>query len=204
VIAEEFLTIAGRALRDHRGADSVEVQAIEPSIHGPRVRWTGPILARTRQRDPYPEGGFKIGPVPGPVILDLLSLATAFRWELGPPRCDQDWSDRLARRYRKIFGPAGPATGPGWCWLWEAGAQSIKEIGIPGNFRTTDTKEKFGSARWYAEGEIPEAVHDVIDAVEHLSAYVCEDCGAPGRLRQGGWVRTLCERHAGGRKPAGD
>ena len=121
MIVAEFLTIAGRALRDHRGADSVTVTSVEPTEHGPRVRWEGPLLARERRRDPMPGGGFTIGPPAGPLLLDILALATAFRWADGAPRCAKDWSERLARRYRRVFGPTGPATGPGWSWLWEAG-----------------------------------------------------------------------------------
>ena len=58
--------------------------------------------------------------------------------------------------------------------------------------------------RWYTEGDTATAVDDVVDATEHLSAHICEECGGPGRVRRGGWLRTLCERHAGGRLPTGD
>ena len=48
---------------------------------------------------------------------------------------------------------------------------SKRKTGIPPNFRATDTKEKYGSLRWYFEAdEVPEAVNDVVDAVEALSA----------------------------------
>ena len=204
MIASEFLTIAGRALRGHRGADSVTVTAVEPTVHGPRVRWEGPLLARERRREAMPGGGSMIAPPAGPLLLDLLSLATAFRWANGAPRCAPDWSERLARRYPRVFGSTRPATGAGWSWLWEAGAQTIKDAGLPRDFRTTDTKEKFGSIRWYVEGATSETVDDIIDAIEQLSAHICEDCGAPGRLRKGGWIRCLCQRHAEGRLPTGD
>jgi hypothetical protein len=43
----------------------------------------------------------------------------------------------------------------------------------------------------------------LIDAAEEESARTCEECGAPGLLRQSGrgWLRTTCETHAepGGR-----
>ncbi len=204
MIVAEFLTIAGRALRDHRGADSVTVTSVEPTEHGPRVRWEGPLLARERRRDPMPGGGFTIGPPAGPLLLDILALATAFRWADGAPRCAKDWSERLVRRYRRVFGPTGPATGPGWSWLWEAGAQSVKDAGLPADFRTSDAKEKYGEMRWYVEGDTSTAVDDIVDAVEVLSGHICEECGGPGRRRRGGWIRTLCERHAGGRLPTGD
>ncbi|WP_264051086.1 hypothetical protein [Methylobacterium flocculans] len=203
MIASEFLTIAGRALQGHRGADSVTVRAVEPTVHGPRVRWDGPLLSCERERTPA-HGGVIMWPPAGPLLLDVLSLATAFRWADGAPRCAKDWSERLARRYRRVFGPTGPATGPGWSWLWEAGAQAVKDAGLPRDFRTVDAKEKYGSARWYVEGDTSETVDDIIDAIEHLSAHICEDCGSPGRIRKGGWLRCLCERHAGGRLPTGD
>lgn len=204
MIAAEFLTIAGRALRDYRGADSVTVTSIEPTVHGPRVVWDGPLLARDRRRDPMPGGGVSIGPPAGPLLLDVLSLATAFRWANGAPRCATGWDDRLARRYPRVFGSTGPATGAGWSWLWEAGAQAVKDAGLPRDLRSSDMKEKYGSIRWYVEGDTSETVDDLVDAVEHLSAHICEDCGAPGRIRRGGWLRCLCERHAGGRLPTGD
>lgn len=203
MIASEFLTIAGRALRDYRGADSISIRAIEPTVHGPRVRWEGPLLHRERRRDPVPGGGFTIGPPAGPVILDVLSLAIAFRWANGAPRCAPGWDERLARRYPRVFGSMGPSTGPGWSWLWEAGAQSVKDAGIPRAFRTTDAKEKYGGIRWYVEGDTSTVVDDIVDAVEVLSDFICEDCGAPGLTRKGGWIRTLCECHAGGRKASG-
>jgi hypothetical protein len=28
-----------------------------------------------------------------------------------------------------------------------------------------------------------------------LSYTICEECGAPGKLRGGGWMRTLCDKH---------
>ena len=185
MIASEFLTIAGRALRDYRGADSISIRAIEPTVHGPRVRWEGPLLHRERRRDPMPGGGFTIGPPAGPLLLDVLSLAIAFRWADGAPRCAKDWSDRLARRYPRVFGSTGPATGPGWSWLWEAGAQAVKDAGLPRDFRTSDAKEKYGEMRWYVEGGTSEIVDDVVDATEHLSAHICEECGGPGRVRRG-------------------
>ena len=64
MIAEEFLGIAAAALRTYRGADSVTVSAVEPSRHGPLVRWSAPLLAVERER--RDDGGSQfVGPVPG-------------------------------------------------------------------------------------------------------------------------------------------
>lgn len=203
MIADEFLSIAGPALRHHRGADSVRVVAVEPSQHGPLVRWEGPLLATERERKP--EGGASfVGVVPGPVILAVLARTLAIRWRDGIPRCPRDWDERLGRRHRAIFGNCPFECGPGWRWLWEAGAEMIKDNGVPRGFRSSQLKEKFGTIRWYYDArEDRECSQDIVDAVEQLSAYTCEDCGKPGRVRQGGWMRCLCPEHANGRRIAG-
>jgi hypothetical protein len=56
-------------------------------------------------------------------------------------------------------------------------------------------KEKFGGLRYYADGDIDEQMDGMIDFAESLSYTICEDCGAPGKLRSGGWMRTLCDKH---------
>jgi uncharacterized Zn finger protein (UPF0148 family) len=33
-----------------------------------------------------------------------------------------------------------------------------------------------------------------------MSAITCEECGNPGRSRDGGWIRTLCDNCQEGRK----
>jgi len=30
---------------------------------------------------------------------------------------------------------------------------------------------------------------------ENMAAITCEECGKPGELRTGGWMRTLCDEH---------
>ncbi len=203
MIADEFLSIAGPALRHHRGADSVRVIAVEPTQHGPLVRWEGSLLASERERKPDGGASF-VGVVPGPVILDVLARTLALRWRDGAPRIRKDWDEKLGRRHRAIFDRCSFECSGGWRWLWEAGAEMIKDNGIPKGFRSSQLKENFGTIRWYYDSNDDcEDTSSIIDAVEHLSAYVCEDCGKPGRVRQGGWMRCLCPEHAGGRRIAG-
>jgi hypothetical protein len=56
-------------------------------------------------------------------------------------------------------------------------------------------KEKFGTLRFYYSGG-----DDIVGGIERMadsmSAVMCEECGAPGRSRRGGWIRTLCDTHA--------
>jgi hypothetical protein len=56
-------------------------------------------------------------------------------------------------------------------------------------------KEKFGGLRYYADGDVDEQMDGMIDFAESLSYTICEECGAPGKLRSGGWMRTLCDKH---------
>jgi methylphosphotriester-DNA--protein-cysteine methyltransferase len=58
--------------------------------------------------------------------------------------------------------------------------------------RVAQVKEKFGSLRFYVDNGNPE-VYAAIQFAEAMSYRTCETCGAPGRARVGGWVRTLCD-----------
>lgn len=56
-------------------------------------------------------------------------------------------------------------------------------------------KEKFGGLRFYV-GAGNEAIWNRIQQAENKSFKICEECGKPGELRYGGWMRTLCDKHA--------
>lgn len=60
--------------------------------------------------------------------------------------------------------------------------------------RAAQIKEKFGGLRFYVEGASKEQ-HAVIWYTESISNYVCEQCGARGKHRPSGWVKTLCNKH---------
>lgn len=55
-------------------------------------------------------------------------------------------------------------------------------------------KEKFGTLRFYVDGG-DEVVQGMIRMAESMSGVTCEECGNPGRSRNGGWIRTLCDHH---------
>lgn len=55
-------------------------------------------------------------------------------------------------------------------------------------------KEKFGTLRFYYRGG-DDYIHGLAAMAEAMSGFTCEECGAPGEVRGGGWVRTLCETH---------
>ena len=80
--------------------------------------------------------------------------------------------------------------GPGWKDLIETCFNACFEY----NVRVSQVKEKYGGLRFYVGGA-PREVHDIIDECERLSYTICEVCGKPGKLREGGWLRTLCDEH---------
>ena len=59
----------------------------------------------------------------------------------------------------------------------------------------TQVKEKYGTLRFYYTGG-DDYIDGVVAMAEYMSEVTCETCGAPGKLRDSGWVRTLCDEHA--------
>lgn len=57
-------------------------------------------------------------------------------------------------------------------------------------------KEKFGTLRFYYTGG-DDVIDGMVRMAESMSGVTCEVCGSPGASTGGGWVRTLCEAHAG-------
>ena len=35
----------------------------------------------------------------------------------------------------------------------------------------------------------------MVRMAESWAANTCEECGHPGKMRNGGWIRTLCDEH---------
>lgn len=55
-------------------------------------------------------------------------------------------------------------------------------------------KEKFGTLRFYANN-CTETHNKLINFAELMSAVTCEVCGSRGKVREGGWLRCLCNEH---------
>ena len=55
-------------------------------------------------------------------------------------------------------------------------------------------KEKFGGLRFYYRGG-DEQIHGMVRMAELWAGNTCEKCGDKGKRRDGGWVRTLCDKH---------
>lgn len=61
-----------------------------------------------------------------------------------------------------------------------------------GNYVGCQIKEKFGGLRYYLDGGTTE-IYKWIDEAEEACWKICEYCGAEGKLRYGGWLKTLCD-----------
>jgi len=62
----------------------------------------------------------------------------------------------------------------------------------PDHPSASQVKEKFGTLRFYMTSGTEE-MYNLIHEAEEKSGTICEDCGKPGKIRHGGWIRTLCD-----------
>lgn len=59
----------------------------------------------------------------------------------------------------------------------------------------SQVKEKYATLRFYTTSETA-AMAQAITEAERRSVVTCEQCGAPGKLRGGSWLKTACDEHA--------
>ena len=62
-------------------------------------------------------------------------------------------------------------------------------------FEVLQVKEKFGGLRVYVNNA-NDAIRQRLESSEQESLHTCEVCGQPGKLRDGSWIKTLCDQHA--------
>lgn len=55
-------------------------------------------------------------------------------------------------------------------------------------------KEKFGGLRFYYQGG-DDYISGLVAMAESVADGLCEECGSIGTRRNGGWIRTLCNKH---------
>lgn len=92
----------------------------------------------------------------------------------------------------------GIGVGDGWFNILDELCAVLEKHGVV----AMQIKEKFGTLRFYINNLTPdlkfdtksEEVWDAIDKAERKSATTCEQCGAEGKLRKGGWLVTLCDK----------
>lgn len=120
------------------------------------------------------------------------------------------FASKMESKYPKMFGGlyGGFCCGPGWWPILEAVCNAIhahvewkqnqlekygKGPGCP-DVVVTQIKEKFGGLRFYYDGG-DDRVDGMVRMAEAWAEQTCEECGQPGTLRSGGWIRTLCDHH---------
>jgi len=102
---------------------------------------------------------------------------------------------------RHTLMPRGFTHDDGWfdiLWrLCEDLEPSVTEMERAGGhqFEVLQVKEKFGGLRIHVN-HANDAIRQRIEAAIQESFHSCEVCGQPGKLREGDWIKTLCDEHA--------
>jgi hypothetical protein len=111
------------------------------------------------------------------------------------------FAKQMEERFPKMFAESygGFAVGEGWWPIIESLCASIQghidwKKGECPQVTVAQIKEKFGGLRFYYDGG-DEQVYGMVRMAENWAAHACETCGAPGKSRNGGWIKTLCDYH---------
>jgi hypothetical protein len=116
----------------------------------------------------------------------------------------ETFAKRMEETYPKMFEGkyGGFAIGKGWYPILEtlcANIQShidwrVKQGQDIAQVEVNQIKEKFGGLRFYYSGGDDE-ISGMVRMAEAWADIACEECGAAGKRRSGGWIRTLCDHH---------
>jgi len=117
------------------------------------------------------------------------------------------FAKRMEETYPKMFAEpyGGFAVGKGWWPIIESLCGQIQHHidwwnknrenrPVVEQVIVRQIKEKFGGLRFYYDGG-DEKIDGMVRMAESWAARHCEECGAPGTSRSGGWIRTLCDHH---------
>jgi len=117
------------------------------------------------------------------------------------------FAKKMEEQYPKMFENkyGGFAVGAGWYPILEALCANIQshidwqnknheKHPVVEQVVVEQIKEKCGGLRFYYQGG-DDNVHGMVRMAESWAANCCEECGAPGKRRNGGWIRTLCDHH---------
>lgn len=122
--------------------------------------------------------------------------------------------NQLCEKYPKIFADRNaPMTETAMCWGFDCGdgwyniidtlcfqiqnhidwknRNGVEEVP---QVVAEQVKEKFGTLSFYNRGG-DDYTDGMVVMAEAMSAITCEVCGNPGKIRSGGWIRTLCNEH---------
>ena len=114
------------------------------------------------------------------------------------------FAKQMEQRFPKMFNGkyGGFACGEGWWPILEKLCSNIqshidwknKQSEIVPQVTVAQIKEKFGGLRFYYDGG-DDHINGMVRMAEAWADASCEECGAPGKRRDGGWIKTLCDIH---------
>lgn len=99
------------------------------------------------------------------------------------PEYDYEWTelDIMPEGWRKAFGVL----------LCDELLRELKRVNALEKYRINDIKEKYGSLRWYDNGNTREG-YRIIGKYTGISRYTCIICGAPATRVTLGWYSPFC------------
>jgi hypothetical protein len=125
----------------------------------------------------------------------------------------EELDKQLCEKYPKIFVNRngdmketcmywGFSCGDGWydlidtlCWDIQSYIDNnSSETRVIPQVVAEQVKEKFGTLRFYTSGG-DRLIDGMIWFAESMSGRICEQCGKPAKLRNSGWIVTLCDEH---------
>jgi hypothetical protein len=119
----------------------------------------------------------------------------------------EEFSKRMEATYPKMFAEpyGGFAVNAGWWPIIESLCANIQSHTdwwnknretrpVVEQVVVEQIKEKFGGLRFYYVGG-DDTIAGMVRMAEAWADVACEECGAFGKRRSGGWIRTLCDHH---------
>lgn len=153
-----------------------------------------------------PYGGFAVGPGWWTIIKSLCAnIDSHVKWKREQRARDLVYNRRLARAIKEnsiapfIDAIKREGNEPSQ-WQIADAEEALRDKAFREvcdrveHVRAQQIKEKFGGLRFYYDGGDDE-VSGMVRMAEAWAGYSCEECGAPGERRSGGWIRTLCDEH---------
>ena len=114
------------------------------------------------------------------------------------------FAKQMEERFPKMFSGkyGGFCCGEGWWPILEKLCSNIqqhidwknKQSEVVSQVTVAQIKEKFGGLRFYYDGG-DEHINGMVRMAEAWADASCEECGSPGKRRDGGWIKTLCDHH---------
>lgn len=121
------------------------------------------------------------------------------------------FAKRMEEKYPLMFSSpyGGFCVDSGWWPIIESLCGNIqhylnwknKESEVVPQVVIAQIKEKFGGLRFYYDGG-DDRIYGMVSMAEAWADKTCETCGKPGKSRNTGWIKTLCDEHAAEREEA--